>query len=249
MKINDGYGTISDQIFSVLMIGQSNMAGRGEFADVPKIKNQNCFMLRCGRWQIMREPVNPDRYMFLDEGKFHSGTSLAAAFADEYAKCEDVKVGLIPCADGGTHLNAWMPGTILFDHAVMMTKLAMRTSTLSAIIWHQGEADAQHDEDVATYKERFITMISAMRKELGDVPVIIGEISTKTIPKYKIGERAKKLNEVFAQIAEELPSCALASEEGLTMKPDGIHFDAPSLRIFGKRYYEKFCEIRKRENK
>ena len=68
---------------SFLMIGQSNMAGRGEFGEVPEIQNRLCKMLRNGRWQLMSEPINPDRRVF---GEFHSGVGLAASFADEYAK-------------------------------------------------------------------------------------------------------------------------------------------------------------------
>ena len=55
---------------SFLLIGQSNMAGRGEFGEVPKIKNPKCFMLRNGRWVDMSEPINPDRGVF--EPGFHS---------------------------------------------------------------------------------------------------------------------------------------------------------------------------------
>ena len=243
--MKDGISKVNDKVYSVLMIGQSNMAGRGEFADVPKIVNKDCFMLRNGRWQIMHEPVNPDRCIFKEESDFHSGTSLAAAFADEMSRTEKIKVGLIPCADGGTSLNLWMPGGVLFDHAVMMCKLAMRTSELVAIIWHQGEADGRRDELVDTYKDRFIKMMSEMRRQLGcDVPVILGEIARGTAPKWEIGERTDRLNAAFADIACELPMCAVASSEGLTLKPDGIHFDAKSLRILGKRYYDKYCEIK-----
>ena len=100
---------------SVLMMGQSNMAGRGDFDEVPEIINPNCFMLRNGRWQPMREPINPDRSIW---GYYHSGRGLAASFADEFAKHYNEKIGLIPCADGDTSLRQWMPGEILFDNAV-----------------------------------------------------------------------------------------------------------------------------------
>lgn len=33
---------------SFLLIGQSNMAGRGDFGEVPEIINNKCFMLRNG---------------------------------------------------------------------------------------------------------------------------------------------------------------------------------------------------------
>ena len=35
-----------ENIHSFLMIGQSNMAGRGNFGEVPPIQNDRCFMLR-----------------------------------------------------------------------------------------------------------------------------------------------------------------------------------------------------------
>ena len=69
---------------SFLMIGQSNMAGRGDFDEVSEIVNAKCFMLRMGLWVDMSEPINPDRAMF--GHKFHSGVGLAASFADECAK-------------------------------------------------------------------------------------------------------------------------------------------------------------------
>lgn len=83
---------------SFLLIGQSNMAGRGDFGEVPEIINDRCFMLRNGRWQLMSEPINPDRAVFNPD--FHSGVGLAASFADEYAKYFNDTIGLIPCADG-----------------------------------------------------------------------------------------------------------------------------------------------------
>lgn len=249
MSMKDGLNVKDEKIYSFLMIGQSNMAGRGDFADVPLIKNSGCYMLRCGRWQTMYEPVNPDRCVFVEQTAFHSGVSLAPAFADLMAREEGVRVGLIPCADGGTHLNQWMPGQVLYDHAVLMAKLAMRSSTLAGILWHQGEADARCDGDVATYKERFIKMITAMREELGDVPVILGEIAKNTHEKWLIGERGPRLNKIFHEIAEQLPSCAVASSDGLVLKADGIHFNSESLRILGGRYYDCYKTIKKRTEK
>lgn len=46
---------------SILMIGQSNMAGRGFINEVPMICNESIYMLRNGRWQMMTEPINYDR--------------------------------------------------------------------------------------------------------------------------------------------------------------------------------------------
>ena len=48
-------------IHSFLMIGQSNMAGRGFPEEVEPIRSPRLFVLRNGQWQPMYTPVNCDR--------------------------------------------------------------------------------------------------------------------------------------------------------------------------------------------
>ena len=229
-----------DEIRSFLLIGQSNMAGRGEYADVAPIQNENCFMLRMGRWQQMSEPINTDRGIF--DTKPKCGVGPGASFADSVANIYGWRVGLVSCADGGTKLSQWMPGEILYDHAVMMTKLAQRTSRLAGILWHQGESDCGSEERVAAYKEKFMKMITALRRELGaeELPLIIGELSEDLKEKYNQEERPKRLNKIFHEIAEILPNTAVVSSAGLALKPDGLHFNAVAQRELGKRYFEAF---------
>ncbi len=240
--IQDGLEKTGFLLDSVLMLGQSNMAGRGDFGQVKPIRNPMCYMLRMGRWQPMCEPVNPDRAIF--DGKYRSGISLAASFADEYAKNLQRPVGLIPCADGGTTISQWLPGELDYDHALMQAKLAMRTSRLTAILWHQGESDCIRQEDVAAYRGRFHQVITSLRRDLGrpDLPVIIGELHRNIGESWKTQGREAQLNEILNQLVREIPHCAIASSEGLTVKPDGIHFDSESCREFGKRYFQALTE-------
>ncbi|MBQ9802642.1 MAG: sialate O-acetylesterase [Clostridia bacterium] len=240
MEIRDGIGHQEDEICSFLLIGQSNMAGRGEFGEVAPIDNPRCYMLRMGRWQKMREPINPDRGIF--EGKFHSGVGLGASFADGVANAFGIKVGLIPCADGGTALSQWMPGEVLFDHAVLMTQLARRSSRLGGILWHQGESDCSTEANVAAYKEKFITMITALRQALGaeELPLLIGKLSEQIGAEWGVLDRPRRLNAVFEELARELPHTATVSAQGLSLKPDNLHFDAAAQRAFGTRYFEAY---------
>ena len=60
---------------SFLMLGQSNMAGRGFIHEVDPIYNERIQMLRNGRWQMMTEPINYDRPV--------SGISLASNSSNE----------------------------------------------------------------------------------------------------------------------------------------------------------------------
>lgn len=54
MEIKDGLQRAEGEVNAFLMIGQSNMAGRGEFCDVEPISNKQCLMLRMGRWSPPR---------------------------------------------------------------------------------------------------------------------------------------------------------------------------------------------------
>ncbi|MBR3862760.1 MAG: hypothetical protein IKM42_03785 [Clostridia bacterium] len=128
-------------VTSFLMVGQSNMAGRGDIGEVEPIQNGLCHVLRMGVWQPMSEPVNVDRG---SHAEFLPGVSLAASFADALASYTGEHIGLVPCAYGGSGIAKWQPGGVLFDHAVFMARLAMRSSTLGGIIWHQGENDCSH---------------------------------------------------------------------------------------------------------
>ena len=65
-------------IHSFLLIGQSNMAGRGLIEDAIDVDATHIKVLRNGRWQAMYRPVNNDR--------FFSGVCLAESFAEKYSE-------------------------------------------------------------------------------------------------------------------------------------------------------------------
>ena len=154
-------------IHSFLLVGQSNMAGRGFPNEVEPIENKRIKVLRNGRWQPMYVPVNADRSF--------SGVNLAESFADLYTRDHDAEVGLIPCADGGTRIAQWAEGGLLFDHALYQAELASRTSTIAGVLWHQGEADSFEDR-WPCYAGQLAGVLDAFRKRLNlyDVPFLLG---------------------------------------------------------------------------
>lgn len=226
-------------IHSFLMIGQSNMAGRGFKEEVEPIKNPRIKVLRNGRWQKMYVPVNPDRPF--------SGISLAESFADAYAKEHDVDVGLIPCADGGTGLDQWCVDGLLFSNAVSQAELAGRTSTIAGILWHQGETDCQ-EHLYGQYEEKCTHILQTLRERLGlwDVPVLVGGLgdylSLRTEDPY-LGKNYRSVNQALMAMAQKQERYGYVSAEGLTSNPDYLHFCAKSLREFGLRYYEVFKKL------
>lgn len=229
-------------IHSFLLIGQSNMAGRGFADEVEPIHNEHIKVLRNGRWQQMYVPVNCDRSF--------SGVSLAESFADAYQKEHGVDVGLIPCADGGTSLEQWKEGSLLYDHAVMQTGLAERTSTLAGVLWHQGEGDCS-EERSRSYAERFERVLNALRRDLclTDVPILIGGLGDYLgrFESVNIRTYYPIVNEQLRQISEVHRDVGFVSAEGLESNPDNLHFNAQSLREFGLRYYAEFIKLENKE--
>ena len=232
-------------IHSFLLIGQSNMAGRGFLDEAAPLEKEHIRVLRNGRWQPLYRPVNCDRPF--------SGSSLAESFAQSYARDHQVTVGLIPCADGGTSLNQWREGSLLFDHAVYQARLAQRTSTIAGVLWHQGESDCFIDL-AKTYKDRFSVIMDAFRKELDlyDVPFILGGLgdflANHTLFLDTENYDYKLVNKQLKEIADTTPMVGFVSAEGLTSKEDNLHFNTEALYEFGLRYFDEF-EKRRDPNK
>jgi hypothetical protein len=221
---------------SFLMLGQSNMAGRGFIHEVPPIYNERIQMLRNGRWQMMAEPINYDRPV--------SGVSLASSFADAWCiQNQEDTIGLIPCAEGGSSLDEWAIDKALFRHAITEAKFAMQSSELTGILWHQGESDSMGG-NYKVYYNKLLLIIEALRKELNapDIPIIIGGLGD-FLGKEAFGKHCTEyslINEELQKFAFEQDNCYFVTASGLTSNPDGIHIDAVSQRKFGIRYFEAF---------
>lgn len=66
----------------------------------------------------MAEPINYDRPV--------AGVGLGGSFAAMWCmENEEEKIGLIPCAEGGSSLDDWAIDKIIFKHAVCQAKFAM----------------------------------------------------------------------------------------------------------------------------
>ena len=228
-------------IHSILIIGQSNMAGRGLISEAKPLSSMGgrIKVLRNGRWQNIYRPVNPDRIF--------SGTCLVESFARRYAEDhEGVTVGVIPAADGGTSLNQWAVGSLLFDNAVNVARLAMRTSNLVAILWHQGEADCS-PQLYPLYYDKVSAIMKELRRQLGaeDVPIIVGGLGDFLADRKESPNLANYVyvNNALQKYAIDTPFTAFASAEGLTSNDDNLHFNAASLDEFGIRYYNAFLTL------
>lgn len=221
---------------SVLLIGQSNMAGRGFLHEVTPIYNENIFMLRNGRWQMMVEPIHFDRSV--------AGIGPAASFAQAWCNAnKSEQIGLIPCAEGGSSIDEWNIDGILFRHAISEAKFAMENSELIAILWHQGESDS-HSKRYKDYYQKLNVIVNSFRKELKapEIPFIIGGLGDY-LGKTGFGKSCieyELVNQELLKYAKNNKNCYFVTGEKLYVNPDGIHINAESQRRFGIRYFEAY---------
>ncbi|MCI6886978.1 MAG: sialate O-acetylesterase [Lachnospiraceae bacterium] len=204
--------------------------------EVQPIRDPGIKMLRNGRWQVMSEPLNYDR--------FFAGIGLAASFAQAWRTDHpEEEIGLIPCADGGSMLDEWQPGCALFDHAVMQAKLAQRISVIDGILWHQGETDCP-SERVICYEKKLDGIVAELRRqlELPNVPFIVGGLGDylPECPLHDYFVNAPKVTAALLHFAETHEHTLFVTAKGLTCNPDHLHFNAISQRIFGIRYYSSY---------
>lgn len=220
------FGQTDRDVF--LLAGQSNMAGRGvvEPADRQPLAGISMFTKE-KTWAPAVDPLHFDKPAI-------AGVGLGRSFAATVQKHAGLKeIGLVPAAMGGSSLEEWSPRGALFQNAVERTKAA--GGRLRGILWHQGEADSAPGLD-STYAERWLVVMKALRGEVGDVPVVVGELG-------QFNARYRAVSEQLASLVVRLPRVAFVSAGGLKAKEDGVHFEAASLREFGRRYAHAWMVI------
>ncbi len=223
-----------------LLMGQSNMAGRGKITDDYKsMSDPRVLMLnKANEWVTASHPLHFDKSV----AGVGPGLAFGVAMADASS---GRKIGLIPCAVGGTSINKWLPGAYdsptrshPWDDAEARILAGMKQGVIKGVIWHQGESDSNPDS-AAVYLDRLSSLISRVRMLVNNekLPFIVGQLG-----QYKTGYM--HINKVLPSLPEKVPHTGVVSSEGLVHNGDGIHFDSPSADELGKRYATKMKEMR-----
>ena len=211
---------------SILLIGRSNMAGRGYLEDVEPISDDRILMQNASlEWVKMEEPIHTD--------KSSAGVGLAASFAKAFVDTFDCEVGLIPAAYGGTSLAQWKKGGTYYNRALEMARAAQEDSEICAILWHHGgSGDTEYGEKLNAIIDSFIADLGLDR---GKVVIVTGETC------YSVEEERRNMTHAeLESLIDVYPRYGVASAKSLTMNSDNSHFDAASLRVFGYRYFDIF---------
>lgn len=223
-----------------LLVGQSNMAGRGKVEAMDTVAHPRVLSLdRSDQWVPAIDPIHFDKPV--------AGVCLGRTFGILLAeRIPEITVGLIPCAAGGSPISVWVPGQYWeqtqnrpYDEAIRRTKIALASGVLKGILWHQGESDAV-PALAGTYEQSLHALIQRFRADLNapDVPFVAGQLAR--FPDRPWDEARTIVNAAHEHLPEMVRHTAFVPSDGLIHGGDGVHFDAESLREFGRRYAEAY---------
>jgi hypothetical protein len=227
-----------DKFHIYLLIGQSNMAGRGKVEPQDTISNSRVLSLnKANQWVVAKEPVGFD--------KPSAGVGPGLAFGREMAAADtSIVVGLIPCAQGGSGIDYWQQGVYWsktnsypLDYAISRTKYAMDYGTLKGIIWNQGESDCTPEKAVV-YGKKLQVLIDTLRLAFNapDLPFIAAELPAFQIKPKTDSIPLNQINQAINELKSSIKYYSVIKADNTTHKGDTLHYNSASARLMGKRY-------------
>ena len=223
--------TEKDDLHIYLLIGQSNMAGRATIPEDDAGIIERTYLLNDqDEWVPATNPLN--RYSTirkeLSMQRLGPGSSFARAMLKQQ---DDVAIGLIVNAKGGSRIEEWEKGTHFYQEAVRRTRAAQNAGTLKGILWHQGESNKGRKSE--GYLAALATLIENLRADLGDsaLPFVAGQVND--LP---------EINQQIARLPERVAATGFIRSEGLETT-DRWHFDTKSVEKMGRRYAEEMRKL------
>jgi hypothetical protein len=210
--------------------------------------------LRDDAWYIARHPLHLVGDTKTFQGADNAGVGPALAFATAVSTREPkVRIGLIPCAVGGSPISVWQKGARRYDDALRRAKLALvqaasTNARIRGALWLQGEADAT-DERLPVHEAKLLKLVDDLRADLAtpDLPFIactIGELSPDVA-----GRRKADMNKLLLSFPTKRPRTACVDARDLVSHiGDSVHFDTAAQNEIGRRFAEKYFALGRRRS-
>ena len=237
-----------------LLVGQSNMKGRGLIDPKPVTNKRNLFFHhRDQKWFISRDPLHSAGTPDLIDGSDNAGTGPGMSFAMSLVK-EDPKlaIGLIPAAVGGASINLYK--NKLYDRSLTLLENGRKKSKLKteikAILWLQGESDAT-EQGYLTYEKKLLDLVDRYRKDLKnpELPFIACTIGSFIHP-HKKYSRSKEINEILLSLPSKRKHTACVDARDLKETAgDKLHYSKNSQIEIGKRFAATYLKLSTATNK
>jgi hypothetical protein len=228
----------------ILVIGQSNMSGRGKTPYTTAASDLAVNYSNAGIWEHLADPYDdgsPTGAVDYDNDK--AAGSMIPAIANTLIPVFNIPIAFVPSSKGGS--NLWVNG-INYGWAYRNSSNHFDTSTLygqsitkaqsvggvELIIMHQGEQDLTDGRTQANYEADFGTMIGHYRQDLyASIPIFIcqlGTVGSGTNPGI-VGIRSAQHD---LDNGSNIFMGATAMDQA---RFDIWHFDTPGLNVIGSR--------------
>ncbi len=224
----------------VLLVGQSNMAGRAAIEDEDRGAIEGALLWNSGegKWEAAEAPLNRHSKHRKEPGMQRLNPGVG--FAKAYLKANPGRtLGIVCSARGGTAIGEWERGKPLFEASVEAAHGALaKGGKLVGILWHQGESDSGK---AAGYPAKLSELVAGYRAEFedGNLPFVFGEIG-------RWSKDYAAFNRMIVEQPKAIARTACVSAEGLTAF-DSAHFDSRSQRELGRRYAEALGGLLEKE--
>jgi hypothetical protein len=238
----------SDQLDIFLLMGQSNMKGRGVMPAKAATDPQIVMMhKKTDEWFVARHPLHLVGDPKTFKGHDNAGVGPGLAFAETIRRHRpSTRVALVPCAVGGSRIALWKKGARLYEDTVRRAKLALKAgpegkTRIAAALWLQGESDA-NEERLPIYADALAGMITDLRTDLGneDLPFLvttIGELRDDI-------ELRKKINLILVDLPNQVPDTAVADARDLDGHiGDRVHYDTATQNEIGRRFGRAWLKL------
>ncbi|MFR9602648.1 MAG: sialate O-acetylesterase [Rikenellaceae bacterium] len=221
-----------------LLIGQSNMAGRGYMIPSDTLNSMEGVYLLNMEGEVVeaRNPLN--QYSTIRKNYSMQQMSPAYSFATKLHRESGRKILLVVNARGGSSISEWAPdndSTKFYSEAVRRTRQAMEYGELKGVLWHQGCADSGEGSR-RKYIARLQNLVTNLRSDLDDKRLyfVAGELAYWR-------ESSAAFNEMLHTMVDQIPYSDYISAEGATMRTDAKdpHFSREGQLLLGERYADK----------
>lgn len=241
-----------------VVTGQSNSANHG--AVKMKAASDQAFTLTPqGTWQPCADP---------QPGASGGGGSILPALGDELQKRLGVPIGFIPCGIGATSVREWLPTGVTFPNPptilsrvkktadgqwesdgkayAMLVKRMGSVPAFRAVLWHQGESDANQKDTTRTLPGKlyasYLTQLiqRAQQDSRRPAPWFVAQVSYHGPTDVGSDDiRGAQASLWKAQVALEGPDSDALRGELRDGGGKGVHFSGEGLKAHAHAWAEK----------
>ena len=244
-----------------VVAGQSNSGNYGEVKQSTQTGLVSAFDFDNKKWQLAKDP---------QPGAGGRGGSIMPLLGDALSRAFNLPVGIIAYGQGGTSVREWLPRGSRFPNpptvenkvrkikdgeweslgmiypGFVQRMKAFGKNGFRAVLWHQGESDANQKDPTRTLSgrlyEKYLTqLISKTRIDLEwDAPWFVAQ-ATYHVPS---DESDPNIREAQASIWKngvslEGPDTDRLKGELRAQDGQGVHFSGPGLKAHADAWFDK----------